>query len=168
MLIVVWSTVIAYAVHPVLPFNAIRLPGESALDVELLLPEGWGFFSRNPQDELEHFFRRASDGSWQPLLPDSYASPHFELGLSRRGRASTQEARWVIQRLPAASWIQCTDAATLCLERAPQVSIKSAQPQQALCGAVGIVLQEPVPWAWASHKKDVCMPSRVIRLWIEC
>jgi antimicrobial peptide system SdpA family protein len=168
VLIVGWCAVIAYAVHPVLPFNAIRLPGESAVDVELLLPEGWGFFSRNPQEEVEHFLKRTSGGSWQPLLPDSYASPRFALGLSRRGRASTQEARWLIQRLPASSWSKCTEAPTLCLEHAPRITIKSAQPQQALCGEVGIVLQKPVPWAWARHQKDVCMPSRVARLWIAC
>jgi len=48
------------------------------------------------------------------------------------------------------------------------VTIESAQPERALCGAVGIVLQKPVPWAWARDGRSVIMPSRVARFWIAC
>jgi antimicrobial peptide system SdpA family protein len=167
-MIVGWSTIIIYAVHPVLPFNAIVLPGESKIEMPLLVPEGWGFFSRNPQDELEHFYAQVGGGRWQRLLDDSYASPRFWLGLSRSGRAATQQARWLIQRLPASSWTECSVAPTDCLESAPMQVIESVHPQAALCGVVGIVLQKPVPWAWAKQATRVHMPSRVARLWIRC
>ena len=43
-----WTTVFAYAVHPVLPANPIDLPLEEKSPLVHFLPQGWAFFTRDP------------------------------------------------------------------------------------------------------------------------
>src|SRR5271166_3733887 len=54
----------AYVVHVALPFNPIRLPFERWVYVTFWAPEGWGFFTRDPQEAALLFFKRETDGKW--------------------------------------------------------------------------------------------------------
>jgi antimicrobial peptide system SdpA family protein len=157
-----------YAVHVPMPHNPIHLPYEKKVPVVQFLPEGWKFFTRDPQEEEILLYERAG-GAWVRAknIPNGRAENLF--GGSRRGRASAIELGRITGGLPRSSWQDCSDDPAKCLDRlASPRKIKNDNGKPQICGAVGVALQKPVPWAWATSKRSVTMPSRVALLEIQC
>lgn len=163
-----YTLLFCYAVHAVLPFNPIKLPYESELPTTLFLPEGWKFFTRNPQEEQPLVFSRQG-GSWRSAARGPHASAANLFGLDRAGRAQGLETGLLIAKVPERSFTECKQDPAACLERAPVAAhVKNISPDPTLCGPVGIVLRKPVPWAWARTSQGITMPSRIARLEIQC
>jgi antimicrobial peptide system SdpA family protein len=158
----------AYAVHGSLEVNPITLPHENRSVMTTLLPEGWKFFTRNPQEaQVRPYALR--DGTWASasLLPNSRARNW--LGIDRSGRAQGIEIGLLGESVPADAWVPCDEAPLECLARAPVgATFANKSPRPTLCGAVGFVAQPPVPWAWAHDADHLDMPSRVVRVEIQC
>jgi antimicrobial peptide system SdpA family protein len=166
-MLAVWATLGAYGVHASLRFNPITLPYEHKATLMELLPEGWRFFTRNPQEEqVQPFVRR--DGAWisASTQPNSRARNLF--GLDRSGRAQSVELALILEALPREAWVDCTGAPSECLGPVP-VALVFANPvaERSICGDVALIAQRPVPWAWAASP-DIDMPSRVARLEVTC
>ncbi len=93
-----WSVLILYAVHVELPVNALDLPFESSLKppLQALVPQGWGFFTRDPREPRLLPFRREA-GVWQaasegPISGDEMLDVHEHL---KAFNGSMRElARW--------------------------------------------------------------------------
>jgi hypothetical protein len=63
LLAFLWGVAALYALHTVIPFNAVVLPFERDLPVRSLTPEGWAFFTRNPREKQISAYRRVN-GTW--------------------------------------------------------------------------------------------------------
>ena len=163
-----FTTVGAYAVHGSIELNPITLPGEDKELMTTILPEGWKFFTRNPQEpQMLPYVQQ--DGAWvsASLLPNSRARNLF--GLDRRGRAQSVELGIIGEGVPSTAWSECDGAPLECLDRAPVgARIHNDFPSASVCGVVGLVSQPPIPWAWAHSKSHLDMPSRVARLEVSC
>lgn len=163
-----YALLFCYAVHPILPFNPIKLPAESTMRTNLFIPEGWRFFTRNPQEEQPLAFSR-QNGSWRSVMRGPNASAANLFGLDRAGRAQGLEMGLLMAEVHKRSFIECNEEPILCLEQAPSaLSVRDASPDPTLCGTTGIVLRGPVPWAWARGTQSIFMPSRVARLEVRC
>ena len=164
-----WTVVGIYAVHAAMPYNPIKLPAEKAVDVRSWAPQGWKFFTRNPQEEGTTAFRASEAGGFAPVAQETYASASNLFGASRAARAHGVEIGTLLEQIPDTQWTKCDDAPARCLERAKEVAtVKNGSPHPTLCGSVGIALQKPVPWAWARASHPVTMPSRVARVVVQC
>lgn len=170
-----WSTVAAYALHAALPYNPIKLPFEDHFDIRLLLPEGWAFFTRDPRDPRMLPYQRGADGQWTRASRTPNFQPHNLFGIDRGGRAQGVEMGLLMEQTRQVDRIDCEVEPTLCLERAPVgEKIRNRSPNPTLCGEVGFVFQRAVPYAWSrtnrekSPEKKIIMPSKVLRLEIEC
>ena len=168
---IAWGTAGLYVVHAQIPRNVLELPFERTLKsaIPFFVPEGWAFFTRDPREPRLLPYRRGADGRWTY----GHAGPHADIrnvfGLDRISRAQGVEIGLLLGDLADTAWQQCADAPTLCLDELPRtVSITNRSPGPSLCGDVGLVRQEPVPWAWARVERETVMPSTGTRLDIRC
>jgi len=166
-----WLTLAAYVVHTRMPTTAVSLPGEAALKpmMNLFMPEGWAFFTKSPRDERLLPFVRTSNGSWIYANRGPNAEARNLFGISRSSRAQGPEMGLLISKVPVSAWRNCAGDAKPCLDSSP-VAFAGQSPSATpvLCGTVGLVLQEPLPWAWFAARDRVNLPSRVARLEIRC
>ncbi|HVG60573.1 MAG TPA: SdpA family antimicrobial peptide system protein [Hyalangium sp.] len=169
-LITGWSIVAAYALHSALPYNPIKLPFEDRVDVKLVLPEGWAFFTRDPRDERMMPFQRGEHGGWVAANKTPNFQPQNSFGIDRAARAQGVELGLLLDGVRGEERLSCEEDPLVCLERAPVAQARNTSPRPSLCGQVGLVFQKAVPWAWARSSKDkkIIMPSKVMRMDIQC
>lgn len=170
ILVFAWSLVGLYSLHASLPPNALTLPLEDAVRVGEVLPQGWGFFTRNPREEDVLPYLRGADGAWEPQHTAPLASLATWWGISRTGRGSGIELGMIMNVPAESSWIRCRvdESAASCLERTRATkTVHNRYPDPALCGAVGLVALRPVPWAW-SDNVDSDIPRRAAQVNVEC
>jgi antimicrobial peptide system SdpA family protein len=164
-----WAVLAAYAIHPAMPFNTIHLPMEQHLRVSLWFPEGWGFFTRDPRAERLTLYR-LDGGRWMRAGRGPNSEPVNVFGINRAARAQAVEAGLLINEGTASplAWIPCTALPSDCLLEARPVAAQNRSRAPSLCGALGLVTQEPVPWAWLGNRRPVTMPSSIARLEVSC
>jgi antimicrobial peptide system SdpA family protein len=163
-----WMVAIGYALYPALPYSPIRLPfAREAMSI-LWAPQGWAFFTRDPREEKVTYYVR-TDFVWQSAM----LAPHGRLsnvgGLRRKSRSQGVEMALLIHEIPEADWQNCTASLQECLGKLPKGrAVHNISPAPTLCGTVAIVLQKPVPWAWARSSRPVTMPFRILPLEVSC
>jgi antimicrobial peptide system SdpA family protein len=164
-----WMTVVAYAVHPALPYNPVHLPFADQLRSLVLAPQGWAFFTRDPREEKQLIYGRGPDGAWWSMMLAPHARMSNALGLDRRSRAQGVEMALLISVAPQDGWRDCEGTVEACLRRLPPgAAARNPSPHPTLCGSLAIVLQKPVPWAWVDSRRPVSMPSRMLPLEVAC
>jgi len=162
-----YGVLFAYATHAVLPFNPVVLPFEQTSGVRYWAPQGWKFFTRDPREDWILAYERRENGAWR-LITTPNATLENLFGIGRRSRARGIELGRLMYGLQKKAWIPCESRAEDCLENASiAASLDNANNPNAVCGTIGIVLQQQVPWAWAKTRK-IPMPSRVIKLKLKC
>jgi antimicrobial peptide system SdpA family protein len=170
-LILGWSTVAAYALHPALPYNPIKLPLADRFDVRLVLPEGWAFFTRSPREDRMMPFLRGADGQWAGASRTPNFQPQNFFGIDRAARAQGVEMGLLLEASRSTARQPCEEEPAVCLARAPvALTLRNGSPRPTLCGPVGFVFQKAVPWAWSRSNQDkkIIMPSQVLRMDVEC
>ena len=158
LLVLAWGVPVTYALRFYLPFNPSRL-ASSAPSFMALIPEGWGFFTRDAREEdLFTYFKNDSD-RW-------VLARQWTFGFGRSRRKSSIEAASILARIGTEA-AECSDDHLSCLSSVvPGETIATTHPSPTLCGDIGFVIQKPVPWAWAAA--DVVMPSRFVRVIVTC
>lgn len=168
LLLIFWVTVVAYTVHPVLPDNPIALPFEEKSPFIPLLPQGWGFFTRDPKSLDLAAFVKMSDGSWQPAPMPKRLWPHPP-GFSRGWKLHGIEVGIIFTSLADPQWEHCQERPSACLAKAPlATTVENLLSNPTLCGEIGLVRQPPIPWAWREAANETVMPSEVLRLQVVC
>jgi sporulation delaying protein A len=165
-LAVLVSVMVVYVLYAALPGTAFGLPFNNPQVVRQLVPEGWAFFTKSPRspDPTVYGFR---DGGWHLLNAGPQATLANFMGLDRRGRSQGTELAIVVQQVPPGSWSSCTQAPVTCLSRLPaKGSVSDTSDHRTVCGDVGLVLQQVLPWAW--RNLPAIMPSKVARVNVTC
>lgn len=169
-LLVFWTLLAVYTVHSQLPPNALELPLESEIRFSLrsLAPQGWAFFTKDPREHRTFALIRSHDG-WRLALVGPHAEARNLFGLDRRSRAQGVEIGLLQGQVTRDAWSPCAGRPEECLEQiAAATSLRNPSPEPSLCGTVGLVRKEPVPWAWAGVRHTVSMPGLVLRLHVQC
>jgi antimicrobial peptide system SdpA family protein len=157
--------VLVYAVHAAMPANPIQLPLENPTSVRLLLPQGWAFFTASPRTVYPQAYERSA-GRWVHQ-GGSLAVPSGLLGLNRSGRARSSEIALLVQDVPGTQWRPCSTDPLRCLAASPvSAHLVNTSALRNLCGAVGFVQQQVLPWAWRGTA--TIMPSLVLRTEVSC
>ena len=163
-----WIVLGLYALHPVLPFNAVPLPLEQKVLISRWLPQGWNFFTRDPREPAERFYLRDGDGSWVDATLGPNMSRPSLFGLGRRARAQLVESAILIYDIPAREFHECHGAVEHCLEGIDSDRVvANPSPEPTLCGTIGFSFREPVPWAWARSSAQ-STTTRVLRIKVKC
>ena len=164
-----YAILCVYGLHEALPYNPLVLPFEDRVHLRQWLPEGWNFFTRDPQEERAAVYERYANSGWAKVAGKTLSDASNMFGLSRRPRAQSVETGLLLVQVPDAFWRSRRGAADACLRDALLFGDEvNPTPRPLLCGELGIVLQRPVPWAWSSSERRVVMPCRVVRLNVVC
>ena len=154
-----WAVPISYALRFSLPYNASSLSRTATPPLLIFVPEGWGFFTRDPREENMFTYYKNGSGAWM-------LTSRWSFGFGRHGRIVAREAAMLASGI-AADATDCRDDHISCLNDVDVAAeIGAVFDNSRLCGDVGFVWQEPVPWAWA--RDNVVMPARVVRVTVQC
>lgn len=164
-----WTLVCLYVVHSALPFNVVHLPYEHQLDIAMWAPQGWAFFTKSPRDDRLFLFRQVN-GRWSDVSRAPDSSPANLFGLNRAARAQGVEAGLLqVSVQHPAAWADCRSSFQDCLrQRQPSVTVRNPSPDPTLCGAIALIYQPPVPWAWLTLGRHIFMPARILELNSQC
>lgn len=128
-----------------------------------LVPQGWGFYSKNPRDDALNVYS-FNDNYEGPQWPNNSLKNAF--GLKREGRAQGIELGLLISNLPHdISWTSCTDPT--CLEKGqPKAEINNPLDKPTICGEIGIAFEEKVPWAYANY--EYAASKEMVKVDVKC
>lgn len=116
-----------------------------------LFPEGWAFFTINPQKERYYFYKINNDSLELLNLRSSDFRNFF--GLSRRIRLVGIESAIIIQQVEEKNkWISCNSFINECMQTdtIPTYSVINNSRMQNIAGEYIIVKAKPKPWEWNS------------------
>lgn len=145
--------------------SPLRSPATRRLQMLVLAPQFWGYFSEPLQDRTEVY--RLRGGTWVKAdFPLS--SPRNLLGLGRGPLLHSSELRSLMSEAPL-RWAEARAPESEVPEVAsPPVPVRNLARQPQLCGEVLLLERSPVPWAWAGSRRTVSMPLRYARLDVQC
>src|SRR3984893_11911222 len=115
MLAITWSMLSLYAVHIELAVHALDLPLESSIkpNLQALIPEGWGFFTRDPREaRLLPFIQQA--GAWRSASEGPNGEAWNAFGFNRAARAQGGEMGLLEFTIPADAWKGCNEDVAGC------------------------------------------------------
>ncbi len=159
----------AYVFHAALPFNPVRLPGVRGRDIRTIAPQGWAFFTRDPQEERLLVRVPDASGNWSSEATTTSSAPRHLFGALRSARAQSLEMNSLLSKVRPEQWTACDEAPDACLSRREErIALVNSDTTPTLCGAVGFVLQRPIPWAWARRLGDVQIDSKVLLAQVSC
>jgi antimicrobial peptide system SdpA family protein len=132
-----------------------------------IIPQGWAFFTKDPQSAEIVAYRPGADG-----LTSLQATPQTRVenwwGLTRTQRAQGPEIAALSNK---AKWRSCVDGepTAQCVDRAAQyVKVTNGAPHPTLCGKVVLVQEKPVEWSFRTFVKDTHTAVRTANVAVEC
>lgn len=162
---------IFFVVVTYLPYNPLTPSPKARLYLMAILPEGWGFFTKNPQDEQIFIFERQK-GEWLSILKTPNSSMNNLFGIKRDARSQGSEYGILLNELAHIDSVRWeyyeNKSLSTCLQSTnlSAFQLDNNVKNPTICGEIIILRQKPIPWAWAKHSVE--MPIHAIRLTIRC
>lgn len=138
--------------------------------VQSLVPQGWGFFTRNPREAS--MIPYVYDGTtWVNANRGPNAQLRYLLGLNRESRLTEFDIVQLLQQsATVTTWTPCAepevDSCVASATAAGVVPVVTYGYQLRLCGDVLIIRQEPIPLAYAGL--GYRPPMEAIRFHVTC
>lgn len=164
-LIVVWSTFFFTTIVSALPYTPLNLSENTKEKVLTHVLQGWGFFSKNPRDEMfnVHLLENEDALLWPNITVDNL------FGLSREGHAQGVEAGRLYSQIPDPQLETCERDIKNCLESMEvSATVKNEDNKKTICGPVGFSFTRPVPWAWSDYYSIADQESQVVKVKVLC
>lgn len=168
-----WLTFLLIVAGTFLPYNPLTPPLTYKTYVVSVFPQGWGFFTRAPQESNLYIYVQEGD-TWKNASRMPNSSLQNLLGLKRSARSQGSESGILINTLAEKGivWHEAKSmghlkslADTAHIET---IQIKNTVKNTTLCGALWFVTQGPIPWAWSKHADNIDMPIHYLKLNIIC
>lgn len=146
----------------------LSLTRTAKLRIFTLAPEGWAFFTKDPQLPTARLYKLR--GSQWVYVDTHNADPRNGFGISRRARKLDLELAAALNVVKPKGWvrIRLTHAELAAnTELLNEAVISNTAPNPVLCGRFLVEERPPVPWAWSgSNRKE--MPGRAVKLRAVC
>jgi antimicrobial peptide system SdpA family protein len=160
---------VCYALHGAMNFNPLHLPLEQHVRTQQWLPQGWAFFTRDPQEDRLLVYQRHASGAWTPALLTPHGRPENVLGMDRVSRAQGVEVGQLYERLRRKDFEPCVGRLPACLDaHATDSRLPNLMPHKTLCGRIAIVKQKLLPWAWSAWEERSQMPASAAIVEVQC
>jgi len=156
--------VMFYSIIVALPPNPLSLNKSKTTIIQSYIPQSWGFFSKDPTEEELNVYSLEDDDKL--VWPNNRIKNIF--GLSRYGRAQGTEIGLLQSEIPLEKWTNCEDDPVSCLLNESKIHITNKTPKPTLCGDIGIAMETAVPWSWSKDADQINMPSKVVRMSVQC
>jgi antimicrobial peptide system SdpA family protein len=155
---------VLYAALPDSPFEFV--PANVRQVAIGVVPEGWAFFTRSPRLPTPVAYEHQPNGGWRSLAAAPLARPSDGMGLNREGRARSTELAVLIDQMPRTAWHECKQDPLVCLSTTQLTATVVNAGNRTICGDIGIVVQDVLPWAF--RNSSTIMPSKVTRIRVTC
>ncbi len=152
-----------------MPIHTIPMADDTRAAIMSLIPEGWGFFTKNPR-EPEMQIATLRDGTMQNLNIVSSFQFRYAFGLNRQPRSQGRELDQLLKQLrDVRLWHNCQTSTVVCAQKLHvQKRIINTVNPATLCGNLVLFERGPVPWAYRHIKSKENMPSRLTRVEVLC
>ena len=109
------------------------------------------------------------DGHWVSASRGPNAQKGNAFGLRRLARLQNLEVEALVEQVPKGAWQHCEKAVASCFDEVDvPVTVRNTSDRPTLCGDIAIPVAKPVPWAWQSLTTTFFMPSRFVRMVVQC
>jgi antimicrobial peptide system SdpA family protein len=162
LLLAFWTGVFFLIIVSSLPYNPSSIGPVAERDIKTTVPEGWGFFTRDPR-EADVTLYEQHQGVWRRSLHMPIANASNLFGIDRLPRAQSVEMGMILSELDEQdAWRACDGDLVACLNTAPRIALRQRWKYPVLRGTFAFVKQEPVPWAWAASRDRITMPRLIL------
>lgn len=161
-----WIGLLVYLVYKVtlsaLPYNPLSPGINQKTTITSIIPEGWGFFTRNPREtDLYLFF--SENGKWVKNRNTPISSWRNSFGLNRFPRAQSVELGMILNSINDTCWkTAMINIDNNTITDTVVIQITDRSPSPTITGRICIVQQEPIPWAWSWNREKLKMPSQYV------
>lgn len=133
-----------------------------------LFPEGWGFFTRNPREEMLYFLKNDNDKLIKMINPCS--SSEYSFGLDRNCRSKSAELEVIISQINDSLWV--TEDTSILLGKKkifsiPKDTVTNFFYYPKITGNILIVKQKRLPWAWSKNRNNLKIPLKYIEIYVK-
>ncbi|MFD9205152.1 SdpA family antimicrobial peptide system protein [Streptomyces sioyaensis] len=149
-----------------LPSNALssrQSKGGARHALNILTPENWAFFTRDPETTQISAYALGADGAGRSLMRTPQGAPSNLFGLSRTQRAQGPELGY-LNAAAAARWKACDGRLADCLRESSggrAWRVKNESPVPTVCGDAYLTQEKTVPW---SYRELVPYSRRVVKI----
>jgi antimicrobial peptide system SdpA family protein len=158
---------VANALNAALPVTPYEVAGhQTKRAVRMFVPEGWAFFTKDPRIPTPLAYRHERGDGWRIISAGAPSSPRHVMGFDRGGRAQGTELAMLMSDFTTANWHPCAKNPVTCLSEIEASDTVVNHSHRTVCGDVGIVMQDVLPWAW--RNAPTIMPSKVVRIHVTC
>jgi antimicrobial peptide system SdpA family protein len=150
--------------------NPIEIASDMDYQVFKFVPQGWAFFTRNPR-EAQIIIYQIKNNNGLIAYPQKHSSYHNIFGLYRKSSKILTELQSIKIKIPDtlytnSEWNYQTEEYSLLPKEIYSYDNEISEPF--LCGEFLIVFQKSIPWAWSKSIKNIKMPSKMVRIKINC
>jgi len=159
------GSVSSYSLLSSLEYNPLSISQKESNLVFTLLPQGWGFFTRNPRELQTLIYRKTVEG--YVLVNKSGSEPEYLFGLSRISRRKNIEFGQIFSKIPDSLWIDCPSKRISDCDPESAYNFKNQYINPFCVGDFLLISQEPIPWAWSRSYYDIKMPFKYCKIHVD-
>jgi len=156
-----------------MPYNPINALGHNK-EVVQFLPQGWAFFTRNPQEAQIQLYQKSPDAKWEKIH-HYHSNPSNLIGLDRDMSRLLMEITYIFNDIDRSCFYDCesnNQYATIALDCpalfSDPLEFNNIFNAPLFCGEYLLTSQKTIPWAWTHNRKKIMMPNKSILLNIRC
>lgn len=161
-----WAVVALLVLTLWIPVSPADFTVAQKLNRSILVPEGWGFFTRDAREPQLRVYA-AIDGNWRSITR-THSSAHYFFGVRKDARAEGIELANLLAEVPESAWAPCDGSAPACGARTSTTRVVNASLIRRMCGSLLVESRPPTPWAWAAYGEGARLPGRIARLEADC
>lgn len=144
------------------PFNPVSYLA-SVKSLRILVPEGWGFFTREPKEERIYLYKITEEGQLNLILPNYLSLKNF-FGASRNRRMFNIELSRLTQQLEDSMWTYCEKGLkNISLDRLKTHIVVNTVQHPQMEGTYLLLRRRPIPWAW-SNARGLHIPANTLKI----
>ncbi len=136
-------------------------------NISMLFPEGWGFFTKSPREQLLYVFNVENKNEKKPIMINNFSCESY-FGLSRKARYIGFEGSDIVKNIPPDKWMK-QEYQNFNRLRPKNVFVlkKNKNYRYFKNGLYLFMLKSITPYAWAKENQDKFTPITFAYIMIE-
>lgn len=149
-IILFWLSIFFLVAESTVGYTVLNIPTKTKNVVFQKLPQGWGFFTKNPREEHLLIYKT------ELLYPELFSKKNFTLsnffGISRKNRFLQYKLISKLGNTKKSGWINCNYPSILNCDFETTKIIEVKKDENYLIGEYYLFRGKPIPWAWSKSK----------------
>jgi len=162
-----------YAIFGLLIYiNFVSFVGKGAVEarpdivrkVSSILPQGWGFFTRDPREDITEVYRYDNNKQFERFIRNN-AEPAYLFGAIRTGRIRSLELGQILSHIADSNWIRGTGNYYRVADSLHAIPITwSSLTQSFTPGNYLLIKQQRPPWIWQQNINSSKIPFKAVMI----